>query len=154
MSFYSNFIDYCFVSIERYILVYKICNKKEFDIPLIYRFAEEKKLKVKYVTANDVVDPYEKTFASIQEWLCLIDNAEYIITNSFHASVFSIIFHKQFGVIATGDTEDKVVRFDSLFETCGIEKRYINVPDFSILDINYNDKLYDFSSSFLINKLN
>lgn len=34
------------------------------------------------------------------EWLNEIRNAEYVITNSFHATVFSILFQKQFVVLA------------------------------------------------------
>ncbi len=124
---------------EKYLLIYKVGNHSEFNIQKIKEFADKKELKIKYVTANDVFDSYEKTFATIPEWLYLIDNAEYVVTNSFHASVFSLIFHKQFGVFVTGKSNDKYVRFDSLFELCKINSRYINNFDFSILDEKYEN---------------
>ena len=34
----------------------------------------------------------------IEEWLGYIDDAEYVFTNSFHATCFSILFEKQFFV--------------------------------------------------------
>lgn len=36
---------------------------------------------------------------TVEEWLGYIRDAKYVITNSFHATVFSILFHKQFVVL-------------------------------------------------------
>lgn len=33
---------------------------------------------------------------SVEEWLAAFDNCEFIVTDSFHGTVFSIIFHKSF----------------------------------------------------------
>lgn len=66
----------------------------------------------------------------------LIDNAEYVITNSFHCCVFSIIFKKRFGAIKlSGKQKNMNERLKNLFQMCNIHERYIDRNDFSILDL-------------------
>lgn len=52
-------------------------------------------------------------FRPIEHWLDLIDSARYMITDSFHGSVFSIIFNTDF--ICFGNKNRGNSRFDSLF---------------------------------------
>lgn len=57
-------------------------------------------------------------YPSMESWLEGIAYAKYVITDSFHGTVFSIIFRKQFvtlGNVARGNS-----RFTSLFATIGI----------------------------------
>lgn len=59
-------------------------------------------------------------YPSVESWLEGIANAKYVITDSFHGTVFSTIFMRQFvtlGNFARGNS-----RFDSLFHTLGIPK--------------------------------
>lgn len=87
------------------------------------------------------MDAYAKTYAIIPEWLCLIDNDKYVVTNSFHCCVFSIWFEKQFGVISlTGKYPGMNSRLQSLFEMTGCEVRYIKDSDFSVLGTNFTLK--------------
>lgn len=48
---------------------------------------------------NKTVDGECITDVKVEEWLALLLNAKYIVTNSFHGVCFSIIFHKPFVVI-------------------------------------------------------
>lgn len=51
----------------------------------------------KEVLVSDIVNPDpEYARLSIEEWLGAIQNADYIITNSFHATMFSLYFNKSF----------------------------------------------------------
>lgn len=123
---------------KRYLLLYMLANKNEFDISLIYNFAAKKQLEVIYITGNGVVDKREKFFATIPEWLYLIDNAEYVITNSYHCGIFSSIFHKKFAIIPLSGRHSAMnARFENLFEMLGVEKRYLKQNDFSVLDNDY-----------------
>lgn len=126
---------------NKYLLLYILNNKCSIDIQAVYNFAAEKGLDVFYVTGNGTVDKYTKFFATIPEWLYLIDNAEYVITNSFHCCVFSILFNKQFAVLPlTGKHAGMNDRFDSLFSRYEIEPRIIHANDFSVLDKPYTAK--------------
>ena len=123
---------------NKYLLLYALNNKCELDIPAIYNFAQERNLEVIYITGNGTVDKHPKYFATIPEWLYLIDNAEYVITNSFHCCVFSILFNKQFAALPlNGKHAGMNSRMDSLFKRYKIEPRFIVANDFSILDKKY-----------------
>lgn len=122
---------------KKYLLLYMLNNECDFNIQKVYDFAKDKNLEVVYVTGNGVLDSRNKFFATIPEWLYLIDNAEYVITNSFHCCVFSSLFKKKFGVVKL---KRKVVgmntRFDTLFNLLRIQTRYV--------DETFNDLLKDY----------
>lgn len=65
------------------------------------------------------------------EWLALIKNAKYIITNSFHATVFSSMFHKKFFTVVAGDKAKGInMRMNDFLNTMGLGNRiFSSVPD-------------------------
>ena len=135
---------------KKFILLYMLNNIFDFDIQNVYDYAAKKNLEVVYVTGNGVVDNRSKFFATIPEWLWLVDNADYVITNSFHCSVFSTIFHKQFGVVPLcGKQLGMNARFESLFELRGTGNRFILNYDFSVLDKEFVVKDVAVSNCFL-----
>lgn len=65
------------------------------------------------------------------DFVDLVRNAEYVFTDSFHASAFSIIHHKRFGTFyrfAQGDSQSRNTRIDSLFGHLGLRDRVITEP--------------------------
>ena len=117
-----------------YILFYYLDNGGEFDKEKVYNFAIKNNLTVKYVSGNNNYDDYSKIYPTIQEWLSLVDNAAYIITNSFHCCVFSILFEKKFAAIKmTGKNEAMNERLFSLFKLCKIKSRFITNDDYDSL---------------------
>ncbi len=65
----------------------------------------------------------ERKQPPIEQWLSDFYNAKFIITDSFHATVFSILFGKPFIVI--GNKERGLSRIYSLLEMFGLEKHII-----------------------------
>lgn len=61
---------------------------------------------------------------SLEAWLQGFYDAEYVITDSFHACVFSIIFNKPF--ICLGNKWRGNTRFDSLLQMFGLEDRLVD----------------------------
>ena len=61
---------------------------------------------------------------SVEAWLRGFYDADFVITDSFHACVFSIIFKKQFIVI--GNKERGMARFGSLLKMFGLEERLVD----------------------------
>lgn len=59
----------------------------------------------------------------VEEWLRAFHDAEFVVTDSFHACVFSIIFGKPF--IVVGNQERGNARFDSLLKMFGLEHHLI-----------------------------
>ncbi|MBR1374446.1 polysaccharide pyruvyl transferase family protein, partial [bacterium] len=61
-----------------------------------------------------------------------IYNADFVITNSFHGTAFSIIFHKQFYSVYNDDA-----RKDNLLSELGLQRRKIN----NAIELDLNDKI-------------
>lgn len=67
------------------------------------------------------VDP---NVCSITQWLAMFRDAKYIVTDSFHGTVFSIIFRKPFAVLVNNDRGAS--RFHSLLASLGLEDRIVS----------------------------
>ena len=66
-----------------------------------------------------------------------ISRARYVCTDSFHCSVFSIIFHRQFMTFYRTSSQDKTnrnSRIDSLFDVLGVSKDHIYFGDMELID--------------------
>jgi hypothetical protein len=123
-----------------YCLLYMLSNECDFSTKAIYAWAKKKKIKVLYITGNSKYDGYKKIYATVPQWLYLIDKAEYVITNSFHCSVFSLLFKKKFGILPLkGNFIGLNSRFGSLFEVFGIEQRFVD-NSFTVLDTDIDWK--------------
>ena len=77
------------------------------------------------------------------EFLNLIRGAEYIFTDSFHGTIFSIVNHKcflTFNRYSDSIRKGKNSRIESLFYLLGLEERHYNPEKFSVVmnkDIDY-----------------
>lgn len=64
------------------------------------------------------------------EWVALVKNARFVVTNSFHGTVFSLLFKKPFIVAGlTGDKAAANARAIHLLRAVGLEDRF--APSFS-----------------------
>lgn len=93
---------------------------------------------------DDETIPFsERIQPSVESWLAAFRDTDFVLTDSFHACVFSILFRKPF-LVFCNDTRGST-RFDSLLSTFGLQDRIIrNVGDVDLLrmnDIDY-DKVY------------
>lgn len=66
----------------------------------------------------------ERIQQPVEKWLRAFHDAEFVITDSFHACVFSIIFNKPF--IVYGNKERGMARFESLLNMFGLEDRLVS----------------------------
>ncbi|WP_416907198.1 MAG: polysaccharide pyruvyl transferase family protein [Polymorphobacter sp.] len=60
---------------------------------------------------------------SVESWLRAFRNARFVVTDSFHGAVFSIIFNVPF--IAVGNTARGMARFELLLEQFGLKERLV-----------------------------
>lgn len=89
-------------------------------------------------------------YPPIEQWLRSFLDAKFIITDSFHGTIFSIIFEKPFIVI--GNKKRGLSRFNSLLEMFRLEERMINENDkFDFPTLSNNIK-YDDTSAILQKK--
>lgn len=76
---------------------------------------------------NTSLSAEERIQAAVESWLKGFQAAKFVLTDSFHACVFSIIFGKPFIVI--GNHKRGMARFQSLLSTFSLEDRIINEGD-------------------------
>lgn len=104
-----------------------ILDENEKKRALIMNVANQKGLRAFSVTnpyENDETKPLnERIKPSVEKWLRGFYDAEFVITDSFHACVFSILFKKQFVVV--GNKERGLSRIESLLQCFGIENRIV-----------------------------
>lgn len=123
-----------------YILLYLLGNKLQFDISKIFEYAEKKDFDVVYVASQGRFDEYEKMYPSIEEWLGLIEGAELVVTNSFHGTVFSMIYQKKFvTLLLTGTFSKMNDRITDMLAKYGLENRIFceNWEEFA-KEVNYS----------------
>lgn len=112
------------VCMEKYLFLYLLGNKTKIDMDSVYSFAEQKGLKVVYVPSQGAMEKYEKVYPSVERWMSLLKNAEYVLTNSFHGMAFSIIFNKNFMVIPlSGIHKHMNDRIDTTLSKYGLQDR-------------------------------
>lgn len=146
---------------ERYVLAYPMGNGVEATIQKASELAKQLCLPLYLISDSQRKDSRAKYQLDVDpyKFLFLLDNATYIVTNSFHGTSFSIIFRKQFwACVAEGSNQ----RITSLLEKAGLERRLLignAQPDISDI-INFDlakNSLVDYiqvSKQFIMNCIN
>lgn len=125
---------------EEYVLVFLMKHSNKI-LEKALSYAHEKKLKVLYINLYEPFagHDFKSLFAvSPQNWLGYIRSAKYIITNSFHGTVFSILFEKNFTTYLLDD-DGKNERLLQLANITGLNER-LRREDESIIknDVDYS----------------
>ncbi len=77
-------------------------------------------------TGKPVVNLRQKPHVSVEDWLYLLKNSDYVVTDSFHGTCFAILFNKPF--ICLANTDRGGSRFTSLFDTFPLGDRCVYAP--------------------------
>lgn len=101
------------------------CTKKE---EIVYFIAKQKKLKIKTCMPKEqfvrgVSNIEDCVFPPIDNWLNGFNNAKFVITDSFHGTVFAILFNKPF--VTIGNKRRGLARFESLLRMFSLEDRLV-----------------------------
>ena len=115
---------------DRYLAVYKFGERGEYD-KLIKETA--RKLGLEVVNIPAAVDPVFKTRWDIgpSEFLAIIRGAELVCTDSFHATVFSVIYRRPCVVFprdVPSSAKSMNSRMEGLLRRLGLEARYAATP--------------------------
>lgn len=126
---------------RKYILFYNLLNKPE-SMRFAEQLSKETGLPIKEINKKMSFKHLSKRYisgASVEEFLRLIHDAEYVVSNSFHGVAFSLVFQKQFFAVGFGERANRV---KSLLNSIGLNSRYIediSVSPMSVMAINYYD---------------
>lgn len=130
------------------IFVYYLSHKTQITDFEIHRFFKKKNKTINYVASQGLVNRLPKIFPSIENWLYNIYSADFVVTNSFHGTVFSVLFRKNFATIALKSTNANT-RIYTFLNMLGLENRICSSID--QLEEVYNTQI-DYSK--VIPKLN
>lgn len=98
-----------------------VSQKVQADIS---RIAADKKYEVLHLMNVDTPALYA---SGPGEFIYLLDHAELILTDSFHACVFAFLFGKPFLVYSReGHEADMMSRINTFLETFDLERKYVN----------------------------
>lgn len=114
-----------------YVLIYQLNTNKSFD-RFAKEFAHRKGLRlVRFCTRIDQILKNGKSLVvpEVQDFVRYIFHADYVITDSFHATAFSINVNTQFISIYPNDYSS---RLGSILKLVGLEDRHLlSYDDFS-----------------------
>ena len=116
---------------------------------VINRIAREKDLipfRVNSKVENYKAPLVERIQPPVEQWIRGFYDAEFVVTDSFHACVFSILFNKPF--IAVGNSKRGMARLNSLFNMFGIENKSMSNYDLATINSKL-EKLRKSSALFL-----
>ena len=130
-----------------------ILDQSQFKVEIVNKVSDT--LNLPYVICSN----YVTSGFSVEKWLAMFRDSEYIVTDSFHGVVFSIIFKKQFIVIANDKRGGD--RFSSLLSLFNLSNRIIQSIDEidGLHTIDYSEvynilhKYKDYSIDFLLSSL-
>ncbi|SFO06961.1 Polysaccharide pyruvyl transferase [Pseudobutyrivibrio sp. UC1225] len=116
-----------------YIFFYWLQHSNDFYkvVPIVNKIAAEKKLKVKHTLWNNngqILFPDSECviYSDIERFLCLIKNATFVITNSYHGTILSLKFHIPFYTYVDKNMSSRFKTLDSYID---IKSRIINWGD-------------------------
>ena len=124
---------------EPYLLVYEV-EKNPNTSQVVEDIKNKMGLKVKVILAKIKrgEDKGNITTASPQDFLRLFKNASFVVTTSFHGTVFSIINEIPFYTVKFNNKID--LRAAGLLESLDLEERHINnVNDITNVDLDFHE---------------
>ena len=111
-------------------LFYYILDMTDEKMKLLQKISSDLGLKPFTVTSNSnywLDKAEERIVPPIEEWLQAFHQASFVFTDSFHGTVFSIIFNKNF--ITIGNKSRGMARFHSLINQFNLQDKFITSMD-------------------------
>lgn len=121
-----------------YIFIYLLGGEIEPQFMQIIEFCKASGYEVKYVESQGREENFPSISATVGQWINLIDQASYVLTNSFHGMAFSVIFNKPFLV------------FPLVGIMNGMNGRIFDLANL----LQLNDRIYRGDFQHLFNKVN
>lgn len=134
---------------EKFIFVYQL-GHGELLPQYVKKLKKKLGLKVFFVTGHIgnmihySLGDRNYSSASPEVFLALLTHSDFIVTNSFHATVLAVLFHKHFQLVVKGNSKDSYnSRIYSFLKEYGLDNRItdtfdelesLRTPDFSVFD--------------------
>lgn len=125
-------------------LYYYILDKDEKKLDFLSCYAKEFNMKpfeqmpvMRRKDYSASLNYKDYIYPSVEKWLSGFYEADMVITDSFHGTVFSILFNKPF--IVLGNQERGFSRFESLLSLLGLESRIAHNNSLAEINRLHND---------------
>lgn len=135
---------------EKYLFIYSYSLSKT-NINSIINFAKNRNLKIvvtgcyaDWADYNPIVSP--------KEWLSLFKFAKFVITSTFHGSVFSIIFNKQFLLLGNNSKAVELLSLFNLGNNIDANSILQEVPNINYIEVENKKYLLLKESKDFLNK--
>lgn len=136
---------------DNYILVYALSGFKGETRKTVCDYAEKKNIRM--IDLMDINSDYYM-HTRPDEFLYWICHARLVVTDSFHACVFSILFHRPFIVTERSEYKGMSSRIDTLLDRFGMENcRYETLKE-TLLDNTFSDELINVDYEKVVSILN
>ena len=130
---------------EEYVLIYFLgfspLHKKVIDRLKTLTSIKIVNIPICYETASD--KSFEQVHASIAQFLSLIRDAKFVLTDSFHGVAFSVNYRKNFYAVSRNDTKYSLnSRIADFLNKISLNDRVIyndNVSDYKMSEIDYSE---------------
>jgi hypothetical protein len=112
---------------KSYVLMFHV-EKPIVSIQFAKELAKQKGLEIIYINDRTVIRDMNIKYVvapKVEEFLAWFREAAYIVTNSFHGTAISILFHKEF-FVELENKKNRNVRVEALLQLLHIEEREIN----------------------------
>lgn len=114
---------------RKYVLLYHVGGPKDVIDTMTCKAKQiAKEQGIEFIDAS-------RYLYSPEDFVSLIRYATFVVTASFHAMVFSIIFQKKFCVVRTGQASD--VRFESLLSTLDMKSCLVDSNNIQLTYYDY-----------------
>ena len=125
------------INIKNNLIGYKLNPDKKWR-ELLKLIADKKALNIVDLFPNKVpflsdLGGFNRKFLDVPIWLKNIAESSFVVTDSFHGTIFSILFKKNFIVVPS--VKERMGRVKSLLKILDIESRYYDSMD----DVYLND---------------
>jgi hypothetical protein len=124
---------------KKYLLTYYLGKEKKHNLKFIKQYAKNNDLEL--VHLGDIKDKLRYT-ADPSEFIDYFNNASIIFTDSFHGSIFSIIFKKPFVIFKRGNMNSRI---DTLLSKFHLENRHWDYvkehKNFNDIDYSHVDEI-------------
>ena len=129
---------------DKYVLLMLLYNEDNGATDIARKIADDagwKLVKISWDLFKDGRVDKLFTHRSPEDFISLVHNAEYVVTNSFHGTAFCINFNKQFTVVRRNQMQ---TRIDNILRMTGLENRLVS--NLETFDINSAKERIDYAN--------
>lgn len=148
---WNEFANHKYALPEHYVFAYLLGEDVERRV-MIKKFAKRNNLKIVaiphvcrcYIEADEDFADVKIRDAGPREFVSLVKNADFILTDSFHGTAFAIIFEKQFfnfSRFKAADSSCLNIRLKNINEDFGLERRHIDINTLDRVDLECTDAI-------------